>query len=468
MTDDKDNVIKLAKIRKQIEENTEDAEVYTSKDPYLDRMNEKHAFINSIGGKPMVSSYIYSELFDRDILEFCTPESIMTRYCNEVVPVGKDKIELGRWWIRHAERKEYNTIIFDPSKPREHKGCLNLWEGFSIQPKFKSYGWKLTFRHLYKILCNSDPIKLKYVIKWLAWCVQNPAERAQVSIIFKGKQGAGKGFIFDFFVKIFGQHAMCIANRELLTGKHNGHFQRIVFLFADEAYYPGDKEVEGVMKNLITSPSIALRAMYKDAVMSTNRLHIVQSTNAEWVIPAGDDTRRYFINEVDNKYAKGQINDLTRDLYFSGLYAEMSNGGCEAMLYDLLNMPLYGWNPLIGIPKTEELEKQIRISRNKLQAVLFNIIDEGIFPGTFSNLEYKINATELYNYMTEIEPLLKNVSTVKKSEEIKKLGIKRHRDGKGINWVFPSLKEIRANWDKIYGMYKWDKQEEWQIVKGMY
>lgn len=469
MSDDKDNIVNLEEIRKSIEKTTKPIEVYSNDDPYLTLMNKNHAFIHSVGGKPLIMSYVFSEVFNRNILEFISPESLLTRYCNQTVQVNKQSVALGKWWLQHAERREYNTIIFDPSKPKEYNRCLNLWEGFTIKPKYTKFGWKHTFKHIYKILCNKNAEKFKYTIKWLAWCVQNPSERAEVSIIFKGKQGAGKGLLFTFFTEIFGQHAMSISNRELLTGKHNGHFSRVVFLFADEAYYPGDKEVEGVMKELITQPKIPYRAMYREAVMGANRLHIVQSTNSEWVIPADDDTRRYFINAVDNKYAKGQINDLERKLYFSRIYTEMNNGGKEAMLYDLLNLDVSDWHPRDNIPLTEELEKQKKLSRSKLASAIFEFIDDGVFPGVFSNEEYLIDANELWELLNTLEPVLKNTSLNKKAEAIKDIGVTKRRGAKGNKWIFPDLASTKRQWENKYGKTKWSENiKEWLVVKAPY
>lgn len=445
-------------------------DVCSSKDEKtLKQMNEKHAFINSIGGKPMISYYIYNEAFNKELLEFITPDSFRTIYSNQSIAVDKRPIELGVWWLKNSRRREYQTIIFDPSAPKENKGCLNLWEGFATEPKQKNNGWKCTLRHIYKILCNSDPIKFNYVIKWFAWCIQNPGQRAEVSIIFKGKEGAGKGFIFTQFVHLFGQHGMSIANRELLTGKHNGHFAKIVFLFADEAYYPGDKEVEGVIKQLITEPKIPYRAMYKDAVMGANRLHIGMSTNAKWVIPAGEDTRRYFINEVNNQYAKGQCSNLERDLYFSRLWLEMKHNGREAMLYDLLNMPLAGWHPRNDIPDTAELHEQKRLSLSRLHQSIFTFIDDGMLPGEFDIYHrYVVSAQQLYMYLETIDHANRTQSQNKKSEIIKELGAKREKRVTGVHWIFPPLSEVRQAWNDKFVQHSWDDKEQWQIIKTAY
>lgn len=455
-----------AELAKSIEDaNTLEASLF-SDEAILNRMNADHAFIHSYGGKPVITSYVYSEVIDKHIMEFSSPDSMIIRYANKSVQVGNSVVPLGKWWLANADRREYNTVIFDPAKPKEYKNCLNLWEGFACEPK--KGRWNYTLRHVYKILCNGEASKFKYFIKWLAWCVQNPARQAEVCVVFKGKEGAGKGFIFTQFVEIFGLHGFTLANRELLTGKHNGHLSRCVFLFADEAYYPGDKEAEGVLKQLITQPTIAIRSMYKDAIMGMNRLHIAMSTNNEWVIPAGEDARRYFINEVDNSYAKGKTSDLMRNLYFSILWEEMANGGREAMLFDLLQMDLRGWHPRDDIPATSELEKQKYLNLNQLEHAVHLMLEEGVFPGEFDRGQYTITSQEFADFVEKLEPNCKKYSANKKGDIAKKLGAEKIRKTNRICWEFPTLKQMRINWNGIYTQSKWDLEEEWYIQRKAY
>lgn len=464
MSDDK-----IVDLRKLVEERTKVSLVFSSDDPYLEQMNKNHAFIHSVGGKPMVSSYVYNVAFETEILEFITPTSLEVRYSNQTANKidknGKETpIPLGKWWLEHANRREYNTVIFDPSKPSEYNNCLNLWEGFKVAPEKGC--WKFMLRHIYTILCNRSPDKFKYVVKWLAWCVQNPGIKADVAICFKGLQGSGKGILLSQFVKIFGRHAMHISNREHLTGKFNGHLGLCSFLFADEAYYPGDKQVEGVLRQLITEEKIPIEGKGLPVIVSKNSLHIAMATNNDWVIPMTSDDRRFFVNKVEDTYAKGQINDTHRNLYFSNIALEMDRGGRAAMLHDLLNMSLDDWAPYKNIPETEESRIQIDLSRTKLQATMFEIIDDGVFPGIFSNEMFIVGATELYEYLEKLEPLLRQTSSVRKSRILKELKVRKERITKGMVYIFPSLADTRRAWEYRFGKTKWSNNiAEWQVKK---
>lgn len=438
-------------------------------DVKLSEMNEKHAFINSVGSRPMVMCWVYSPLTKKKTIEFRAPESIVMQYCNQSVKIGTSFIDLGKWWIRHSERREYETVVFAPGEPKEFNNCYNTYEGMATEPT-KGY-WKHTLAHIYHILCNKDANKFRYVIKWFAWCLQNPGKRAEIALIFKGKQGAGKGFIFSQFVEIFGDHGAHISNREHLTGTFNGYLERTIFLFADEAYYPGDKEVEGALNQLISEEKLAIRAMRRDVIISRNCLHIGMATNAEWVIPATDDVRRYFINEVDNKYAKGESPDATRENYFNKVWSEMANGGREAMAYDLLHMDLEKWHPRSDVPKTQELAKQKSISLPKIFQALAYMLEDGRFPGEMLDIdEYLTSFKSLNDHFISLNPSNSRFNSRNIIDAFKKLELKKVHKANGNHWEFPSLKECKYKFNKnISKSYKFDSvEEEWVVLNPGY
>lgn len=438
----------------------------------LEEMNAKHAFINTVGGKSMVMCNVYAPVYDKEIIEFRTPDSIKVQYSNKSVElVSGDKIrhvELGTWWVKNSQRREYQTIIFDPAKPKEYKGCYNLWGGFSVEPK--KGNWKAFKKHIWKILCNKDPVKFKYVMKWFAWAIQNPHERAEVCLVFKGEQGSGKGLVLTQFAEIFGQHGMQIAQREHLTGKFAGHLKTIVFLYADEAYYPGDKEVEGNLKNLITEARVTREAKFMDPVLDKNRLHIVMSSNNKWVIPASHDSRRFFINQIDDRYARRRATEPERKRYFTPLWAEMNNGGRAAMLYDLLNYNLRGWHPRDDVPETEELKMQQQMSLSRMEKFVLHFLENGCFPGQYmSHGYYRVNSRAFIDFVDELDNDNKKLSERAKVLAVKELGAHTGERNSKFRYInFPSLKEMRMKWDEKYPPGEWDINELWQVTKQEY
>lgn len=486
--DNNDNLIKLGKEhfkRKITEESKEVDAVEAMLDnvvniedadknlKLINELNAKHIFINTIGGNSFVTYKIYNEVTEREELEFLKIDTFKSIYSNR--PVEDDDkriISAGAFWLQESRRKTVDSVIFDPSEDsriveREGRKYLNLWEGFSTKPKHKKRGWRKTQKHIYKILCNSDHTKYKYVIKWLAWCVQNPHKRAEVALVFKGEKGAGKSFLFTQIKKIFGIHGMVISDPNRLTGKFNSHFRNLSFLFCDEVYYPGQREVEGKIKAIITEEYIDAESKFKDPITIRNRLHIVMCTNNEWVIPASKDERRYFIENTNNMYAKGKASESQREKYFGKLWSEMDNDGREAMLYDLKNYNLKGFHPRNDVPETKELTRQKEMSLNALLSSIKQMLMDGILPGEHRNDCYYITAKSLKQHLEEIEPFCARFSSVRKADAIKELGAKKDRvPGSGnVRWELPSLRDMRRNWDKTHGPVAWDDLDKWAIIK---
>lgn len=435
----------------------------------LNDLNKKHVFIKNLGGKSAVSMYVYSEVTKRKELDFILLDTFKNMYMDMTI----NRITYGVFWLMDNRKNTVESITFDPSRESgiiEINGekYLNLWNGLATTPAKGS--WKRTCKHIYKILCNSDPAKFEYVIKWLAFLVQHPEERPEVALVFKGEKGAGKSFLFEQFKKIFGSHGAIIAEASRFIGKFNAHFKSLCFLFCDEAYFPGDKEAEGVLKARITGEFIDTEAKRYDAITLKNRLHIVMCTNKDLVIPATKDERRFFIEAINNMYAKNRIADKIRQKYFNELFYEMDHGGREAMLYDLLNVNLIGWHPRNDVPETQELLQQKAMNLNSLQTAMRTILEDGILPGEYRNEKYSISAESLFTYMEKIDLHCVKFSMHKKTDIIKRLGATKGRiPGVGrVKWTFPELKEMRKNWDSNFVENAWDDQTKWTVINSDY
>ena len=148
-----------------------------------------------------------------------------------------------------------------------------------------------------------------------------------------------------------------------------------IFLLADEAFWAGDKQAEGTLKRIITEDTLLIEPKGVDVKSTKNRLHIMVASNEDWVVPATTDERRFAIFDCSD--------DVIGDRpYFSDLYAELQNGGLEAMLHDLLAMDLGDWHPRDDIPQTSALRDQIEQSERADRALVRQVLEMGVLPGT--------------------------------------------------------------------------------------
>ena len=227
-------------------------------------------------------------------------------------------------------------------------GKLNLWRGWGVEPKRGD--WSLMKRHMLEVLASSERERFRICFSWLAWCVQNPDQRAEVALVFKGKRGTGKGTIGNAMCRLFGQHAVHVSSADHLTGRFNSHLRDACFLFADEAYFPGTLSAEGDLKRKITEPTLFIEGKGRDGVEVANMLHILIASNEDWVVPAGERERRFVKFDVPDLHMQDAA-------WFGPIVAQLEDGGYAAMLFDLLHHDLGDWHPR-NLPKDTGLLEQ--------------------------------------------------------------------------------------------------------------
>ena len=273
-------------------------------------------------------------------------EDFANFYLDEKILVSNKSVPVGKWWLQATKaanpgKRKYDGIVFRPDEGAVVDGKLNLWRGFGVTEK--QGDWSLMRQHIKEVLASGNTDHSTYIINWIAWAVQNPADRAEVALVFRGKKGTGKGTLGNTLVIIFGRHGTHISQKEHLAGRFNYHLRDACFLFADEAYWPGDKSAEGALKRLITEPDLFIEGKGQNAFPAPNLLHVMMASNEDWIVPAGENERRYAVFDVPDT----KMQDLE---YFAANADQMDNGGYEAMLFDLRRRDLGNWHPRKLVP----------------------------------------------------------------------------------------------------------------------
>lgn len=340
-------------------------------DPWLRRLNERYAVIGNIGGKCRVIEEVNDPALNRSRLTRQSFEDFCNRYMNQYIQLGTDKegkplmAPVGKWWLKHPERKQYDTIVFAPG--RETPGCYNLWKGFACEAKPGECSLYLT--HVRTNICGGNEAYYTYLISWMARAVQRPDSPGQTAVVLRGKQGTGKSIFVKTFGSLFGRHFMQVADPKHLVGSFNAHLRDTVVLFGDEAFYAGDKKHESVLKMLITEEVITVESKGVDAEASPNYTHVLLASNSQWIVPAGADERRYFVLDVGDGSKQDSV-------YFQKIVDEMNSGGRQALLYFLLNYNLEGFQ-VRNVPKTEALHEQKLLSLSPEEEWWYRKLDEG-------------------------------------------------------------------------------------------
>ncbi len=445
----------------------------------LERMNAEYAVVMD-GGKtrilrfdPQIQTRGDGRVVHRRLVpDFLTFGDFYNYHLDEqawtVDKAGNKKtVSLGVWWARHPKRRKYAGVTFRPNAEEVIDGRLNLWRGWGVPPA--QGDWSLLKEHIEQILASRDKEAAAYIENWLAWAVQNPADRAQVALVFKGGRGTGKGTLGNAMCHLFGQHATHISSAEHVSGRFNAHLRDAVFLFADEAYWPGDKAGEGALKRLITEPTLFIEAKGRDGVTVPNMLHVMMASNEKWVVPAGEHERRYAVFQVSEEKRQDQC-------WFEPIYKQLEDGGYAAMLHDLLHRELGEWHPR-QIPMTDALREQQLQSLEPLDAWLVELFEEGQLPEgegvthadialshSRPDLEGRNPKTGLYDVARERYPKLRHLDDQVLAAHLKRWGCKPWRNNQARGWRFPPLAECRRRWEEKYPGWPWQHPDltEWQ------
>lgn len=443
-----------------------------SEDPKLVNMNDRHAIIGNIGGKCRVIEEVHDPILDRYRVTMSSFEDIRNRYSNQMVKVGTTKEgqdqfkKLGDWWLGSPNRRQYSTMRFMPD--REVEDVYNLWRGFAFEPI--PGDCSLYLKHLQDNICNGNVEYFEYLIKWMARAIQEPASQGEVAIVLHGGKGTGKGTFAGMFGKLFGRHHLQVANPSHLVGNFNAHLRDVICLFADEAFFAGDKRHESVLKMLVTEDSIPIEAKGYDVEPAPNYVHMIMASNDLHVIRASGDERRYFVL----KMGEGVKQDKA---FFSALRKQMDNGGYEALLHHLQSVDISEFQ-VRDVPSTDALQEQKMLSLGideewwikklrdgRLQE--FHTEWDGIISCkhlTKDFIDYadtwkftrRGNETMLGKFLSRVAPHLtkKQVRGKEKTER------GDYEDTRYYAYNFGSLKQCREAWDHHFGKYDWPEIED--------
>lgn len=422
---------------------------------YIDNMN-KDRFVGCFGGKTVVCREAFDETLNRRFLETSSFQDIKNLFNNQKINTGKDtrgnpiSVPLGTAWLDHEKRRQFMEIKMLPEGAAD--GVYNLWRGYSIIPVRGS--WKLMKKHIREVICNGDNALYAYVKKWMARMFQKPWMPGQVALVLQGGKGVGKGMLGNAICRTIGQHACHVSSIKHITGDFNSHLEDCIFLFADEAFWAGDKAAEGALKSMITEPTIHVTRKYCDGKQARNMLHLFMASNNEWVVPASNDERRYCVLKVSDRYAGDHD-------YFKALANETDNGGLEAMLFDLQELDISDFN-VRAVPKTEGLTEQKLQSLDTVMSWWYQKLCEGeLLPGIQWD---SVPISSLYNdYVDSVQKQGSNIRRVSDTAFGKQLRKalpngwpkKPRTRGTGINrlnhYEFPSLKTCREHFEKFMG-----------------
>jgi Family of unknown function (DUF5906) len=459
---------------------------------------DKHFAATSIVGKFYIINERIPDQFilmtKKDFMD--SLENIRIRVTDEngdskVIPISK-------LWLEYPQRRTYERgIIFDPQHKFDSKtmrsGVYNTWPGFAIQSKKGNCYLHLKF--INEIICDNNERHYHYIMSWISQIFQEPWDKLGVALVLKGLKGIGK----SYFAKVLGMLMdgrddnrrqklyLPIDSKQSIFGNHNDHFESKLLVCFEEAIWAGDKAHESTLKHIITGDNLFINPKNLPGRLVRNYMRTIIIGNADWLVPASFDERRYFVLNVNNEHKDDKV-------YFDALEYELLNGGLEALMYEFMNYDYSDVNLRTAIVTEAQVEQKIE-SMLGVEKWWFNQLFSGKLPYVYSdergyyvikeklfsdfcraqlNERHRFNERSFGMRFVELIPLLSNVGeiqyykngkvissviTSEKWEDKDERGnVKRYNV-----YVIPKLHVCRELINfRLKTNYMWDNQEEWQ------
>jgi hypothetical protein len=181
--------------------------------------------------------------------------------------------------------------------------------------------------------------------------VQKPAEKPGVSLTLLGGQGVGKGtFAAKIVGALYSHHFLHLQTDKALTGDFNESLESSFVIFADEAFFSGDRKAANALKAIETESRIHVNPKYQPSRQIISYHRIIAASNNDHAAYVETDDRRKVVLRVSEKYKKNWD-------YWEALDHEIKNGGLEAFAYALQQTDISSFQ-VRDKPNTNELLKQ--------------------------------------------------------------------------------------------------------------
>jgi hypothetical protein len=284
-------------------------------------------------------------------------------------------------------KKQIERIDFDP-RPNAPKNIFNLWRGYHITKETAVASDKADalLNHIKLSWCDNNEIYCEYALNWMAWTLQFPDKKIGVMMALASLQGCGKGIVIDILSYImdgdnedgyFGQYS----SMESILGSYSYALEGKTLINLDEAFWGGDKKLEGVMKNLITETRQEIKKKFCAPYFIRNTSAFITTTNNYLYVGITEDDRRHFCLRVKNMTEGMSRPD--KKAYFRNISKKQRNGEvchevASAFAHHLYNRDLSAFNP-DDFPKTKESQDQMIKGWNSAKRFWFHSINEASF-----------------------------------------------------------------------------------------
>lgn len=273
---------------------------------------------------------------------------------------GFKSICVPKRWLEDHRRSEVERIDYVPGGERIQSGALNLWRGLGVAPM---PGEVEPFLGL---LANNipDPQLRVWLLRWLAYPLQNLGGKTTTFVHLFGPSGTGKNMLVRPLLRIFGPNAVTIG-KEQLESAFNSVYAAKQLIHMDELHGGNEataRKIYNKIKMLVSGETIVVNQKGQPEYEVRNHANLITTSNYVDSIKLDDDDRRAAV--IKFKPTKDRRND---EGYWRS-YIDWCDGDGAAHLLDyLLKLDLGDFNPHAWAPETEEKQMVKSASKNAME-----------------------------------------------------------------------------------------------------
>jgi hypothetical protein len=270
-------------------------------------------------------------------------------YADYVVYEDEKQTNVPKSWLSDPRRTEVEEIVYEPGEDKITKGNLNLWRGMGCDPA------KGDVSRWLDLLENNvaQPELREWLIRWLAYPLQNPGKKMMSCALVFGPSGTGKDMFFRPLGRIYGRNYVMVSNAELKTD-FTSLYAAKQFVHANElvkARTDGEV-VQQRIKMMVTSDHITVNMKGQPEYKIRNVINLALTSNYVDCVRLDADDRRVGVIEWRPK-----VSHRNDESYWLPLLNWLDGEGAAAIYYYLLGVSLEGFDPGSWAPESDAKEE---------------------------------------------------------------------------------------------------------------
>ena len=232
------------------------------------------------------------------------------------------------------------------------------------------------------------------VLKHMAYTVQFPDQKLRWQIFWFGKPRTGKSSLVAPLVKLFGQSAATVTNKDI-QGAWGDHFFEKKVIVIEEVLQPDNRDFYNDLKARLVNNNVeTLNIKGRSIVAQQNLYSMYMFSNYADALHFDDDDAKLLVIEAGVPFD----DDEEKEVFFDAYHAWLDSGeGVSAIYHYLLNVDLNDF-PVGRLPvMTDAYRKACREAKPDYQRRVIEMIecDEAPFGGDyvyFSTLKASLSA----------------------------------------------------------------------------